>query len=227
MEFIVDGKGEDEDPSIIKGIMECVKIMSKGTQCRLICTPSMAYGVVGSPPLIPPLCHLVYDLKLEDYGDQKPRRASLLMRMIKPPKPEVEARNRVTSTRMMQPIGNRGEGKTGGAGAVAAASSSGAVVKKDPTRQAGHVLIDRTPPSQSVETSRAKQAEPKKKFEYQVLKKMVKDNVDFNSMGLDRLCLEDFLNDAGFEEAFQMDKTQFLLKPKWRQVAAKRQAGLL
>jgi len=39
--------------------------------------------------------------------------------------------------------------------------------------------------------------------------------------------LEDFLNDAGFEEAFQMDKTQFLLKPKWRQVAAKRQAGLL
>ncbi len=225
MEFVVDGEGEDADPSVVKGLMHCVKLMPKGASVRLICTPGMAYGPVGAPPLIPPATHIVFDLKLEEFGEQKPRRASLLSRMLKPPKPAVEARTRVTSLRNLQTIGNRNA--TGpSTAASSAASSAGGDAQKEPGRRAGHIMIDRAQPSEEVQTTRAKQAEPKKKYEYQVLKKMCKDNVDFAALSMDRTCLEDHLVDAGFEEAFQMDKMQFLLKPKWRQVAAKRQAGL-
>ena len=55
---------------------------------------------------------------------------------------------------------------------------------------------------------------------------MVQDNADFASMQIDRANLEDYLLDSDFEAAFGMNKTQFLLKPLWRQTASKREAKL-
>lgn len=227
MEFVVD----EPDPSIIKAIHQGVKVMTKGLSVRLTAAPHMAYGAVGVPPLIPPTTHLVYDLKLEDFGATKPRKPSIIASVFsKGPKPDVEPRNR-GSIRLMQPVVDRGAQNQQHHGhfANAVADHEAPQETKQPARRAGHVMLDIKPQANAAPGAPRPPATaptPVKKYDYQVLKKMLADNVNLNALGIDRVNIEDYLNDSGFEEAFQMDKTQFLLKPKWRQVAAKRSAGL-
>eukprot|EP00924_Labyrinthula_sp_SR-Ha-C_P005829 maker-scaffold_14-snap-gene-6.55-mRNA-1 protein AED:0.00 eAED:0.00 QI:55/1/1/1/1/1/2/93/579 len=59
--------GSDE---VVKGLQEAVLQLTRKQEARVVITPEMAYGDVGSPPFIPPNSHLVYDIRVEDFGKQ-------------------------------------------------------------------------------------------------------------------------------------------------------------
>lgn len=224
MEFVLDGEGDQADPSIIKAMHLAVKQMSKGMQIRLISGPSLAYGVAGSPPSIPPLAHLVYELKLEDFGQIKEKRKSIIFKS-KSKAPDVQPRNRITSARM-QPVTDRmvKDGLKNGGDVNNNSNTPAHLKKKEPKRLAGHIMLENNA-TDATNTEKPSNTEIPK-YDYQTLKKMVADKVDFGALNINRAELENHLKDEYFEEAFQMTKTNFLLKPHWRQQAAKRAAGL-
>jgi hypothetical protein len=119
LEFLAsEDKGEgpleyvvEDDPTVCQGLHAAIQKFSPGMSGRIIIAPKMGYGVAGSPPIIPPLAHLVYDVMLINILGDKPRGAAPKQ------KPEVKARSpsmtpRVLSMKMLHPIVNRPPGKS-------------------------------------------------------------------------------------------------------------------
>ena len=55
---------------LIDGWEEALQKMHKGERWLLIVPPELAYGVHGNPPLIKRNATLVFDMRLEDFGEQ-------------------------------------------------------------------------------------------------------------------------------------------------------------
>lgn len=214
LEFVVE-----DDPNVCQGLHLAIQRFSPGESGRIIIAPRMGYGVAGSPPVIPPLAHLVYDVKLLSNGAQT--------RSTPKQKPSVKARvadaaPRVLSMRNLAPIGNRTPSK--------APSKPDAPVMVNPSvehqtgaRRAGHVMVETNPQGSASVPTFPKQEIPK--FGLKELQEIVSSD-KVQERGLNRATLEDYLNDQAFFEAFLMDRGHFLLKPLWRQQALKRAVGL-
>ncbi|GMN53273.1 hypothetical protein TIFTF001_022410 [Ficus carica] len=56
--------GDEAEGEVIKGWEEGVATMKKGERAIFTIPPNLAYGEVGSPPLIPPNSTLVYDIEM-------------------------------------------------------------------------------------------------------------------------------------------------------------------
>lgn len=54
---------------IIPGWVEGLKLFAKGGKGKLIIPSSMAYGMQGSPPIIPPYSNLIFDIEVLDVAD--------------------------------------------------------------------------------------------------------------------------------------------------------------
>lgn len=59
-EFIL-GAGQ-----VIQGWEEALARMTKGQLCRITCTPDVAYGAQGFPPMIPGNATLIFEVELID-----------------------------------------------------------------------------------------------------------------------------------------------------------------
>jgi len=185
----------------------------------------MGYGVAGSPPVIPPLAHLVYEITLINISSDKPKVH------VPKQKPEVKARSasttpRVLSMKMLHPIGNR---PTQTNKSPAKSQEKPAAVMANPSvehhtgaRRAGHVMVGNASASSNA-PEKSKLETPK--FDLKELQAIVQDD-KIQERGLNRATLEDYLTDKSFFEAFLMDRGHFLLKPLWRQQALKRAVGL-
>ena len=223
LEFVVE-----DDPTVCQGLHVAIQKFSVGSTGRIIIAPKLGYGVAGSPPVIPPLAHLVYEIALNAIATDKPKGTPKQ-------KPEVKARSastapRVLSMKMLHPIVNR---PTQVKSPAKAAESKPQVVNANPsvehhtgTRRAGHVMVGNT--AQAGGGASAAPAGPKMevpKYELKELQQIVSTN-KVQEKGLNRGTLEDYLTDKAFFEAFLMDRGHFLLKPLWRQQALKRAVGL-
>lgn len=60
------GRGET-----IKALERAVQNLELGQQSRIIVRPELGYGEVGSPPNVPPNCHLIYDVTLDAFESGK------------------------------------------------------------------------------------------------------------------------------------------------------------
>jgi len=229
LEFLSsDDKGEgpldfivDDEPSVCQGLHNAIQKLPLSASARIIIAPKMGYGVAGSPPVIPPLAHLIYEVTLINISSDKPRGAPKQ-------KPEVKARSasttpRVLSMKMLHPIGNRPTQAKSPAKVAekAAVNANPSVEHHAGVRRAGHVMVGNS-------AQMDKPAPPRMeipKFELKELQQIVSEN-RLQERGLSRATLEDYLTDKAFFEAFLMDRGHFLLKPLWRQQALKRAVGL-
>lgn len=67
-----DGGGGSDNPMVFKlapgkvtkGLYEGVKTLCVGQRATITCTPEMAYGDAGMPPLVPPNVHVIYDVEV-------------------------------------------------------------------------------------------------------------------------------------------------------------------
>jgi FK506-binding protein 1 len=223
LEFVVN-----DDSTVCQGLHVAIQKFPVGASGRIIIAPKMGYGVAGSPPVIPPLAHLIYDVNLINIAADKPKAHAPKQ------KPEVKARSqsttpRVLSIKMLQPIANRPtQSKSPAKGANDAQKSAHAQITANPSvehhtgaRRAGHVMVGAAPPSGASQAPRMEVP----KFDLKDLQVIVRDN-KIAERGLNRAALEDYLTDKAFFEAFLMDRGHFLLKPLWRQQALKRAVGL-
>lgn len=55
----------------IKALDRAVQSLEQGQHSRIVVTPDLGYGEVGSPPKVPPNCHLVYDVTLDKFESGK------------------------------------------------------------------------------------------------------------------------------------------------------------
>ena len=219
LEFVVE-----DDPTVCQGLHLAIQKFSVGASGRIIIAPKLGYGVAGSPPVIPPLAHLVYEVVLTRIVGDKPKHAPKQ-------KPEVKARSastapRVLSLRGLAPIGNRPTQVKSPAKPVenkpaAAVNANPSVEHHTGARRAGHVMVGASAPSNGPAAPRMEIP----KFELKELQQIVRDN-KVQERNLNRAALEDYLTDKAFFEAFLMDRGHFLLKPLWRQQALKRAVGL-
>jgi len=271
MEFFV-GKGE-----VIKGIDHAVARMRKGQSVRLIVTPQLAYGIVGNPPDVPPDSHVVYDLTLDNYGNEVSLEDD--DDFLPPPPPE-EANFRIPSTRPAAKMSSKHSPKNGKPPLPSASSkpkmfqpsdldvvlspTSSALFSK-PTAapvqqqkrsslqeaiarrrakvdQQPQVIAQRAPPQQAKanfparermqlgaappeHTALKQNKMPLQKFTVKELQALIQFR-QLEKFNIDPGAVEDALNDAEFKKAFEMSRTDFLLKPRWRQQALKRGVGL-
>lgn len=58
------GRGET-----IKGLERAVQSLEKGQKSRVVIRPELGYGEVGKPPSVPPNCHLIFDLTLDEFSE--------------------------------------------------------------------------------------------------------------------------------------------------------------
>jgi hypothetical protein len=231
MEFFV-GRGET-----IKGIDYAVQRLKKGESCRLIITPALAYGAVGVPPDIPPHSHVMYDITLDNFGrdeaaDEPPAES-------KPSKPSSKKPSAPASAPAIPPPPGGG----GGGGGSLAEAIALRRAKVDAGTVAGPMTVAERAPRANRMTQRVQQGtgaggkepelrgpavekesdKPKveKMYTLKELQDIVRDK-RMDELGLDAGSIEDALTDSEFEKAFKMSRTDFLLKPRWRQQALKR-----
>jgi len=229
LEFVVE-----DDATVCQGLHVAIQKFNLGASGRIIIAPKLGYGVAGSPPVIPPLAHLVYDVTLLNISGDKPKAKATLKQ-----KPEVKARMaatpRVLSMKMLHPIGNR-PAQTNKSPAKAQEKEKSnnhghSTVMANPSvehhagvRRAGHVMVGAGSSNNFTGGAPAARLETPK-FELKDLQSLVAQN-KIADRGLSRATLEDYLTDKAFFEAFLMDRGHFLLKPLWRQQALKRAVGL-
>ena len=230
MEFVLG-----DDSSIVQGLHKAMEKISVGAKARIIIEPRLGYGVAGFPPAIPPNAHLVYDVHLTSCGPGKSVTGTPKM------KPEVQARKesvigssgskpRVISMRGMAPVADRPDVKPSPAKAADKSTPISAAPSvdhsnKETARRAGHVMVSTSAAAGGNAPGASAVKKEVKKYDLAQLQELVK-NGKLEANGLNRLQLEDYLNDKAFFEAFLMDRGHFLLKPQWRQQALKRAVGL-
>eukprot|EP01125_Pyxidicula_operculata_P016142 TRINITY_DN5526_c0_g1_i3.p1 TRINITY_DN5526_c0_g1~~TRINITY_DN5526_c0_g1_i3.p1 ORF type:complete len:339 (-),score=79.32 TRINITY_DN5526_c0_g1_i3:83-1099(-) len=56
---------------VIKGWDKVVATMMRGEKCRVTLTPDYGYGIRGAPPKIPPNSHLVFEIELLSFSNEK------------------------------------------------------------------------------------------------------------------------------------------------------------
>ncbi|KAH9259945.1 hypothetical protein BASA81_001705 [Batrachochytrium salamandrivorans] len=215
LDFIVG-----DDSSVCQGLHLAVQKLQAGESGRVIIAPKMGYGVAGSPPIIPPSAHLVYEVTLVKVSEGS---GSLPSPSQEKSKPEVKARKESTVNFRMsfrKPVVNRVSEKKPVAPITAQPSVQQA--KGDPKRLAGHVMVGTADSTAAAQPQKAKETP---KFELKELQEIFSTG-KVAANGLNPNSLEDFLTDKAFFEAFLMDRGHFLLKPLWRQQALKRAVGL-
>eukprot|EP00924_Labyrinthula_sp_SR-Ha-C_P007169 maker-scaffold_8-snap-gene-11.40-mRNA-1 protein AED:0.00 eAED:0.00 QI:120/1/1/1/1/1/2/145/657 len=214
MRFIV-GKG-----TAIKGLERAVQNLEVGQQSRIVVKPELAYGEVGNPPNVPPNCHLVYDIKLENF-----ERAS----MPGPP----SASGPSNQYNNMSSYGGQGQTQGALAQAVAASASkytSGPVWQNNtpvgPRVKKPSTYAQRPPLKVQQGPSGTKyQQAPLKKYDLQTIRKIVETKA-YEQFEVNPASPEDHLHGSAFEEAFGVDRPTFLLMQKWKRAKLKKEAGL-
>jgi FK506-binding protein 1 len=228
LEFLAsEDKGEGplhfvvgDEPSICKGLHLAVQKLCVGESGRVIIAPKMGYGVAGSPPVIPPHAHLVYDVTLLRIMDNTPTEKV---------KPEVKLRSastltapRILSMKGLKPVLNRPNNAGDKKVMTEVNTASSTKVVEEKRRVAGHVMVGAAPAPGQAQAPKKPEVP---KYELKDLQEMFSSG-KAQANGLNPNGLEDYLTEKAFFEAFLMDRGHFLLKPQWRQQALKRAVGL-
>eukprot|EP00510_Aplanochytrium_minuta_P000614 CAMPEP_0184018632 /NCGR_PEP_ID=MMETSP0954-20121128/8259_1 /TAXON_ID=627963 /ORGANISM="Aplanochytrium sp, Strain PBS07" /LENGTH=618 /DNA_ID=CAMNT_0026300119 /DNA_START=267 /DNA_END=2123 /DNA_ORIENTATION=- len=212
----------------VKGIELAVKHVSAGQSARVVLSPDLAYGEVGSPPLVPPNCHLVYDITVDSITA-----ATLSIPGPPPMSPQLSSMRSFGST-SSKGLGHRkmpsGKPQTlveavaeraAKMSMQAQSPSFGSPVQqrtkkkaRKPHGQGGQLTV----PVSNIQKSN-------KMYDLATLREIVRTKA-YEQYGVDPTYIEGQLLDDDFRRAFGMEKNQFILLPRWRQVKLKKENHL-
>uniref|UniRef100_A0A7S3LNY3 peptidylprolyl isomerase n=1 Tax=Aplanochytrium stocchinoi TaxID=215587 RepID=A0A7S3LNY3_9STRA len=218
----------------IRGLEYAVKFMNVGQSVRVVVRPDLAYGEVGSPPLVPPNCHLVYDITLDSCtGGSIPGPPSASA--ATPKSPAIKGIKSPGASGRKIPKGK----PTSLVDAVAQRAAKLAAQEQQQPQGFGAAPVqqrDRHRPRNRAPTNIPGGNEIKvpaapngqkfdKKYDLHKMKEIVRIR-GYREYGVDPTYIEDQLDDSSFAAAFKMDRSQFLLLPRWRQMKLKKEQGL-
>mmetsp|Transcript_16084 Transcript_16084/g.19533 ORF Transcript_16084/g.19533 Transcript_16084/m.19533 type:complete len:632 (-) Transcript_16084:334-2229(-) len=240
MKFVV-GAGR-----VVQAVEIAVTKLNVGESLRVIARPDYGYGEIGNPPLVPPNCHLVYDLTLKEVsGASIPGPPAAI---ASTPSPTMTAPTEGPPMPEMPPMGQFGRKAS-----KPSAQQRDAVKAGKPKTLADAIALrakkiadeevvyssapiqsrNKRPHQNARNNQQSNLMVPKtdvvvnrdRKYSLRTLQEVVRTK-SFAEFGVDPSYVEGQLTEEAFQDCFGMTSNDFLLLPRWRQMKLKKERHL-